>query len=54
MNKFADLIAANAKELAELDSLCMGAASAAFAGMLIPECAAVFRCMFMSQEKGIC
>ncbi|KAE8441370.1 hypothetical protein EG329_005473 [Mollisiaceae sp. DMI_Dod_QoI] len=43
MHKFADLIDANAKELADLDAICMGAPSAANAGFLIPEAAAVFR-----------
>lgn len=44
MNKFADLIDKNAKELAELDALSMGMPSGANAGFLIPEAAAVFRC----------
>ncbi|KUJ08169.1 putative aldehyde dehydrogenase [Mollisia scopiformis] len=43
MHKFADLIVENAKELADLDALCMGAPIASNAGFIIPEAAAVFR-----------
>lgn len=43
--KFADLIQRNAKELAELDSLCMGSPVGAIAGFIVPEVAACFRCV---------
>ncbi|RFU32937.1 hypothetical protein B7463_g3409, partial [Scytalidium lignicola] len=41
--KFADLLEKNAKEIAELDSLCMGAPVAPNAGFIIPQAAACFR-----------
>jgi acyl-CoA reductase-like NAD-dependent aldehyde dehydrogenase len=46
MLKFADLLEKNAKELAQLDTICMGAPIAPNAMFLIPEAAAVFRCKF--------
>lgn len=44
MLKFADLLDKHAKELAELDTICMGGPIALNAMFLIPQAAAVFRC----------
>jgi hypothetical protein len=46
MLKFADLLEKNAKELAALDTICMGGPIAPNSMFIIPEAAAVFRCEF--------
>lgn len=51
--KFADLLEKNAKELAELDSLCMGGPVGPNAGFIIPGAAACFRCKWLIGILGL-
>jgi hypothetical protein len=44
MNKLADLIAANTKELAYLDAICMGEPSAVNSAYFVPSAVNSFKC----------
>jgi aldehyde dehydrogenase (NAD+) len=44
MNKLADLIAANTKEFAYLDAICMGAPMSVNSAYFVPSAVNAFRC----------
>jgi hypothetical protein len=52
MLKLADLVDQNVKELAELDTICMGGTLGINSGFFTPEAAAVFRCEFLLGAIG--